>query len=33
MQQRMGEIGGECRIQSRVGAGTEIMVEMPWSSG
>ena len=33
MQQRMGEIGGECRIQSRVGAGTEIMVEMPWSPG
>ena len=33
MQQRMNELGGECRIQSRVGAGTEIIVELPWSPG
>jgi signal transduction histidine kinase/ligand-binding sensor domain-containing protein len=33
MQQRMKELGGECRIQSRVGAGTEIIVELPWRPG
>ncbi len=33
MKQRMSEIGGECRIQSRVGAGTEIIVELPSSAG
>jgi signal transduction histidine kinase len=33
MRQRMAEIGGEYRIQSRVGKGTEIIVELPWSSG
>jgi signal transduction histidine kinase len=33
MQQRMNELGGECRIQSRVGAGTEIIVELPWPPG
>ncbi len=33
MQQRMKELGGECRIQSRVGAGTEIVVELPWPPG
>jgi len=33
MHQRMKELGGECRIQSRVGAGTEIIVELPWSPG
>jgi signal transduction histidine kinase/ligand-binding sensor domain-containing protein len=33
MRQRMNELGGECRIQSRVGAGTEIIVELPWSPG
>ncbi len=32
MQQRMNELGGQCRIQSRVGAGTEIIAELPWSS-
>jgi signal transduction histidine kinase len=31
MHQRMQELGGRCRIQSRVGAGTEIIVELPWS--
>jgi signal transduction histidine kinase len=33
MHQRMTELGGECRIQSRVGAGTEIIVELPWPAG
>lgn len=33
MQQRMNELGGKCRIQSRVGAGTEIIVELPWPPG
>jgi signal transduction histidine kinase len=33
MEQRMKELGGECRIQSRVGTGTEIIVEAPWPSG
>ena len=33
MHQRMKELGGECRIQSRVGAGTEIIVELPWPPG
>ena len=33
MQQRMNELGGRCRIQSRVGAGTEIIVELPWPPG
>ena len=33
MRQRMKELGGECRIQSRVGAGTEITVELPWPPG
>ena len=30
MRQRMKELGGECRIQSRIGTGTEIIIEMPW---
>jgi signal transduction histidine kinase len=33
MRQRMSELGGECRIQSRVGTGTEIVVELPWPPG
>jgi signal transduction histidine kinase/ligand-binding sensor domain-containing protein len=33
MQQRMDEIGGTYRIQSKVGQGTEIIVELPWSRG
>ena len=33
MRQRMAELGGECRIQSRVGAGTEIVAELPWPPG
>jgi signal transduction histidine kinase len=33
MHQRMNELGGKCRIQSRVGAGTEIIVELPWPPG
>jgi signal transduction histidine kinase/ligand-binding sensor domain-containing protein len=30
MRQRMEEIGGKYRIQSTVGKGTEIIVELPW---
>ena len=33
MRQRLTEIGGECRIQSRVGSGTAITVELPWPPG
>ena len=33
MRQRLTEIGGECRIQSRVGIGTAITVELPWPPG
>ena len=33
MRQRMDEIGGTYRIQSRVGQGTEIIVELPWPRG
>jgi signal transduction histidine kinase/ligand-binding sensor domain-containing protein len=28
MQQRMKDLGGECRIQSRIGAGTQIIIEV-----
>jgi signal transduction histidine kinase/ligand-binding sensor domain-containing protein len=31
MRQRMNELGGQCRIQSRPDAGTHIIVEAPWS--
>ena len=30
MRQRMGEIGGECAINSRSGAGTTITFDVPW---
>lgn len=30
MRQRMADIGGECRIESRVGGGTKIVVEYRW---
>jgi signal transduction histidine kinase/ligand-binding sensor domain-containing protein len=30
MRQRLTEIAGECRVQSRVGAGTLITIEFPW---
>ena len=33
MRQRMNELGGQCQIQSRVGAGTQIIVKLPWSAG
>jgi signal transduction histidine kinase/ligand-binding sensor domain-containing protein len=29
MRERMSEIGGECRVESRVGAGTNITIELP----
>ena len=33
MRERVAEVGGECRIQSRVGAGTIIDIELPWPAG
>ena len=30
MRQRMGEIGGDCAIESRAGAGTTITFAVPW---
>lgn len=33
MRERMMEISGECRVESRVGAGTTIQIEIPWQSG
>jgi signal transduction histidine kinase/ligand-binding sensor domain-containing protein len=30
MRERVAEIGGECRVESRVGAGTVITIELPW---
>jgi signal transduction histidine kinase len=30
MRERVSEIGGECRVESRVGAGTVITIELPW---
>lgn len=30
MRQRLAEIGGECRIESRIGAGTKVMFELAW---
>ena len=30
MRDRVVEIGGECRVQSRVGIGTSINIELPW---
>ena len=30
MRQRMGEIGGECAIESHAGAGTTITFDVPW---
>jgi signal transduction histidine kinase len=33
MRQRLTEIGGECQVQSRVGAGTVITIEFPWPPG
>jgi chemotaxis protein histidine kinase CheA len=31
MQQRLIEVGGECRVQSRVGAGTTITLDLPFA--
>jgi signal transduction histidine kinase len=30
MRERAAEIGGECQVESRVGAGTVITIELPW---
>jgi signal transduction histidine kinase/ligand-binding sensor domain-containing protein len=32
MHQRMKEVGGQCQIQSRAGLGTQIIVELSWST-
>ena len=32
MRQRLAEIGGECRIESKIGVGTKISFELPWPS-
>ncbi|MBW8865264.1 MAG: hypothetical protein JF609_10160 [Verrucomicrobia bacterium] len=32
MRDRLQEIGGKCEIQSRVGTGTTITIELPWSA-
>lgn len=31
LRQRAAEIGGRCDIESRVGAGTRVIVELPWA--
>lgn len=31
MRQRLAELGGECRIESRPGAGTKVNLRLPWS--
>ncbi len=33
MRQRLAEIGGECKIQSLIGSGTTILVELPLPAG
>jgi signal transduction histidine kinase/ligand-binding sensor domain-containing protein len=30
MRERVAEIGGECRVESHVGTGTTITIELPW---
>jgi signal transduction histidine kinase len=30
MRQRMADIGGECRVESQPGAGTKIILHLPW---
>jgi signal transduction histidine kinase len=31
MRQRMQDIGGECRIESKPGAGTKVLVHLSWA--
>ena len=33
MRQRMQDIGGQCRIESKAGAGTKVFVHLPWPGG
>ncbi len=33
MRQRLTEVGGTCRIQSQVGSGTAITIDLPWPPG
>jgi signal transduction histidine kinase len=30
LRQRLAGIGGECRIESRPGAGTRVVLRLPW---
>jgi signal transduction histidine kinase len=30
LRQRLAGIGGECQIESRPGAGTRVMLRLPW---
>jgi signal transduction histidine kinase len=32
MRQRMADIGGECRIESKAGTGTKVFVHLPWAN-
>lgn len=33
MRERAAEIGGECRVETRVGAGTTLVIDLPWRRG
>jgi signal transduction histidine kinase/streptogramin lyase len=33
MRQRMADIGGECLLESKPGAGTKVFVHLPWTDG
>jgi len=30
MCQRLADVGGECRIESHAGAGTKVVISLPW---
>ena len=32
MKQRMSDLGGQCFIESRIGAGTKVVFELPWGA-
>ena len=32
MRQRMSDIGGECRVESRPGRGTKVVLHLPWAN-
>jgi signal transduction histidine kinase/ligand-binding sensor domain-containing protein len=33
MRQRLADVGGECRIESKPGAGTKVSLRLPWTRG